>query len=291
MDIKSAFLAFSVFIVSLILSSFPFIVKNRFGLKRASGELMMASGGFMLATALLDLVPHVCNTADEKHDHHKGEHDHKHSHKEQNSSGCCSNKFYPGLFFAGVSYIFLLLIDTVIIKHSHCEKETDHFEHSHDENGHCMDVIKNTTSKLQAFLLLFSLSIHSIFEGLAVANSAGVSLWASLLIHKALESFSLGLTLFTTTFSKAFLSSMVFLYSMLTPLGMVLAEMVGKNKLVTDFFNGLALGSMFFIVFVEIVSPQLHNSHNNKKKMFFFMSGYLLCSGVQFLVSFNKSAV
>ncbi|KAM0688531.1 hypothetical protein COBT_000214, partial [Conglomerata obtusa] len=133
--------------------------------------------------------------------------------------------FNYGLFTAGLAFILLITIDSLVLNHSHCDNKhaiDDHTQHSHDSFGTCnTKVLKYTTSMTQAIILILALSIHSFFEGLAFSKqNAARTFEIGILIHKVLESFTLGVTMASSKFD--FKSNLILsaAYSILTPLGM-----------------------------------------------------------------------
>ncbi|RVD93363.1 divalent heavy-metal cation transporter [Tubulinosema ratisbonensis] len=275
-------MALTFFVVSLTLSMVPFLFNKVRKVKKFFPNLIIFSAGMMLSVALNDLIPHLAV----EHDHsgksgHSHNHSHEHGHK---CSGGHEHKFNRGLFLAGLVFVVLLAVDTLMLKHKHCESEKledhkknthgDHKDHKHDETDCCTDAIKYSTSKIQAFIFVLMISIHSFLEGLGIQSMKTI---IALLVHKVIESISIGITIFTANFDFTFALLLNTTYSLLTPLGLLFKNLPILNK-AEWFLNGCALGSMFFIVFVEMIPPHFHGKGSPIRKIVFLGTGYTISS-------------
>lgn len=150
-----------------------------------------------------------------------------------------------------------------------------------DIRGCCSEGLKYKTSIKQALIFIFIFSIHSIFEGFAftpsqMSGSIGMAL--GLVVHKVLESITVGVALFSSKFDRKISVGLLLFYSLLTPLGIVLAGGISHvfgNSLVKSVFSGLSFGSLSFIVLVEMLPPIVH-SLTNPIKIFYLFFGYLV---------------
>jgi len=156
----------------------------------------------------------------------------------------------------------------------------DHSTHNHSANDHsthklhrtaekelkscCSDGLKYKTTPRQALVFIFVFSIHSIFEGLAFTGNEGSAshiMFAGLVVHKLIESVSVGVSLFLSPFPRRICVGLLLFYSTLTPLGMILsmgAFSLSKTWLIREVCMGLAFGSLCFIVLVEMLPPIFH---------------------------------
>lgn len=176
--------------------------------------------------------------------------------------------------------------------HSHgsCETHVDLEEKKHSSavesieqeeiKGCCTEGLKYKTTVKQALIFIFIFSIHSIFEGFAFTpqKTGGFTLFIGLLVHKILESITVGIALFSSQFTKPVSVSLLFLYSALTPLGMISAYYISgvfDSWVLKEIFTGMAFGSLSFIVLVEMLPPIVH-SLTNPMKIFYLLSGYII---------------
>ncbi|KAI5179691.1 solute carrier family 39 (zinc transporter), member 1/2/3 [Nematocida sp. AWRm80] len=217
---------------------------------------------------------------------------------------------HSGLFIAGLTFILLVIIDQKIIKHSHCDKDenkTHNESHTHssikiDTNKHthserhakhthsndsismcCTEGLRYKTTTKQALVFIFVFSIHSIFEGLVFSpTSQNNVLFIGLLVHKILESISMGMALFSSSFSKLSCSILLMFYSILTPLGIVTASKISSTLnawYIKELFLGLSFGSLSFIVLVEMLPPIFH-SLKDISKILYLLLGYIIGSSL-----------
>ncbi|KAH9385798.1 solute carrier family 39 (zinc transporter), member 1/2/3 [Nematocida major] len=174
--------------------------------------------------------------------------------------------------------------------HSHSHGHSHDHSHSHghrelpnnDEEikGCCTEGLKYKTTIKQALIFIFIFSIHSIFEGFAFTpqQTSSISLFLGLLVHKVLESITVGIALFSSKFKKRATTGLLFVYSMLTPLGMIMAYYISdifNSWLIKDIFTGIAFGSLSFIVLVEMLPPIVH-SLTNPMKVLYLLAGYVV---------------
>ncbi|KAI5171049.1 solute carrier family 39 (zinc transporter), member 1/2/3 [Nematocida sp. LUAm3] len=263
---------------------------------------------------------HQKATETHSHDHHSHEctstHEHTHMH-----GGANSNAISFGLAVAGVSLIVLILLDQKVIKHKHCDKaeevelqggapsvrieetvhlsesaSSSHHGHSHSEKKSkddmhlcCTEGLKYKTTAKQALVFILVFSIHSIFEGMAFRPDVKRDnvLFIGLIIHKILESITVGVSLFSSSFSFKVCSGLLLFYSSLTPLGMILSMSISSavsSPFVQTGFMGLAFGSLCFIVLIEMLPPLVH-SLGSIWTVLYLISGYLIGAG---LIAFYK---
>ncbi|KAI5190951.1 solute carrier family 39 (zinc transporter), member 1/2/3 [Nematocida minor] len=182
--------------------------------------------------------------------------------------------------------------------HSHAHSHESHTGHSHNHvmetvsksekseaadksleiKGCCSEGLKYKTTVKQALIFIFIFSIHSIFEGFAFTpkQTNSLTMFLGLVVHKILESITVGIALFSSQFKKRISVGLLLFYSLLTPLGMILAYYISgvfDNKLLKDIFSGLSFGSLSFIVLVEMLPPIVH-SLTNPIKIFYLFFGY-----------------
>lgn len=295
-----------VFIISFTTCLFPRVLTSIKQIKKLYPYILAVSSGFMLAVLLLEFIPHllennhnICNEHQinklkcaEKHgndfckEHNLNKSKCIDKHTNEEKKGCHSHTFNNGFFAAGLTFILLIAIDTLILHHSHCDTKeiADHSKHEHDSFGACnTDALKYSTSMVQALILVLALSIHSFFEGLIFSPKGSKSIELSILVHKVLESFTLGVTIATSKFGLARSILLCLFYSVLTPAGMLVGNTEFVSGTVQNIFNGTALGSTLFIVCIEMIPPILHDNSSkreNVRKILCLAGGFMFTSGI-----------
>lgn len=204
-----------------------------------------------------------------------------------------------GFLIVGFTLILLLGIDSMILHHSHCDNEkivqmndglnhgAHEHSHSHDQIGTCnTSAIKDIRSKIQAFIFIVALSLHSLFEGLAMTGEKKIGVFElGIIVLKMLESFALGFTIHLAQFSFNYKIVFITIYSMLTPLGMAVAHFAPYKKKASVVCNRLALGSIIFIVCVEMIPPNFHSNSKDPYKIICLSTGYVLTAAIIYFVN------
>eukprot|EP00475_Leptophrys_vorax_P000723 TRINITY_DN10401_c0_g1_i1.p1 TRINITY_DN10401_c0_g1~~TRINITY_DN10401_c0_g1_i1.p1 ORF type:complete len:392 (+),score=96.23 TRINITY_DN10401_c0_g1_i1:128-1303(+) len=139
-------------------------------------------------------------------------------------------------------------------------------EHFADGNNHDMHIKRLGT----AYIFLVALSVHSIFDGLAVGaenSSQGFfGLMIAVVIHKLLDGFALGVPIYYARFSKLQTFLALSFCAAMTPMG------IGIGWIATAFVNGasgvltrgiflsMSLGSFIYIGLIELLPAGLESS-------------------------------
>ncbi|CAL8354437.1 unnamed protein product [Arctogadus glacialis] len=279
--------ALGVLLLSSLLFGFlPFCVVRRAGglglhperQRRWLGLLSCFAGGVLLATCLLDLLPdylegmtQACNTAGLK------------------------SKFPLPEFIMAMGFFLVLVLEQIVLafkdpgpapasedrrslladanikarasidrSHSHCHQG----EEGGEGGGHSQADV-TSRSALRAFLLVFSLSLHSVFEGLAVGllgDGARVAeeVCAALLLHKSVVSFSLSLKLVRARLRRPVVAGGVLLFAATSPLGVGLGLLLAtettrasppQHLMARSTLEGVAAGTFLYVTFLEILPP------------------------------------
>ncbi|XP_038597301.1 zinc transporter ZIP2 isoform X1 [Tachyglossus aculeatus] len=120
---------------------------------------------------------------------------------------------------------------------------------------------------LRALVLLLSLSLHSLFEGLAVGLQPTVlttlQLCLAVLAHKGLVVFGVALQLVREGTGPRWALLCVLLLALMTPLGLALGLAVaggplGRTRMLTQaVLEGVAAGTFLYVTFLEVLPQAL----------------------------------
>ncbi|EPQ08541.1 Zinc transporter ZIP1 [Myotis brandtii] len=147
-------------------------------------------------------------------------------------------------------------------------------------------------SALRACVLVFSLALHSVFEGLAVGlqrdQARTMELCLALLLHKGILAVSLSLRLLQSHLRAKVVAGCGILFSCMTPLGIglgaALAESAGPlHQLAQSVLEGMATGTFFYITFLEILPQELATADQRILKVILLLSGFALLTGPLFM--------
>lgn len=147
-------------------------------------------------------------------------------------------------------------------------------------------------SALRACVLVFSLALHSVFEGLAVGlqrdRARAMELCLALLLHKGILAVSLSLRLLQSRLRAQVVAGCGVLFSCMTPLGIglgaALAESAGPlHQLAQSVLEGMAAGTFLYITFLEILPQELATSEQRILKVILLLAGFALLTGLLFI--------
>uniref|UniRef100_A0A0N4Z9X7 Zinc/iron permease n=1 Tax=Parastrongyloides trichosuri TaxID=131310 RepID=A0A0N4Z9X7_PARTI len=165
----------------------------------------------------------------------------------------------------------------------------DEISNDHEEQDNAVgNVLKSIT-----FTLI--ISVHSVLEGFALGvqnkKISMYTLFASLVLHKGVEAFSVGLQVAKTNIKrKRFVIFSIMIYSLTTPLGALLGIILRSanfNIVIKDglifVFESLAAGTFLYVTFFEILAHEKANKFNTLKQLLAIFIGFLMISVVQIL--------
>ena len=139
------------------------------------------------------------------------------------------------------------------------------------------------------FVLMIALSVHSIFEGLALglATTEGgvVNMVIAICIHKSAASLSLGISL-VKTFPNDFKLCrwLVFTFSCATPFGVGIGMLVANaGDIYSVIFSSIAAGSFVYIGCNEVVVEEFSAEGGRWWKLLAFLIGAAIITSLWFL--------
>ncbi|CAF0880558.1 unnamed protein product [Adineta steineri] len=149
-------------------------------------------------------------------------------------------------------------------------------EHRFDIKEYKEDITikKNRVLITRNSILILSLIIHSVFEGIALGSTneykSVIELFFAIIIHKSIIAFSVGLKLMNIT-NKRLVYLACFLLSIATPVGVLLLismqELLPDNraaKLTHDILRAFACGTFFYITFFDVLPHELNISSHHR---------------------------
>lgn len=176
---------------------------------------------------------------------------------------------------------------------SDTEQESMEDPYSNESHETVKEDFEHNHSTLRSILLLIALSLHSVFEGLAVGlqrkTAQVVGVFAGLFLHKMILSFSLGMSLVQSKLSyKSMLKSIV-LFSLSSPFGIGLGLLIIDlwdsriSVLIQGLLQGIACGTFLYVTFFEILPHELNSSAIRLVKVVFLILGFSTVTAVVFM--------
>ncbi|KAJ1080970.1 hypothetical protein NDU88_001158 [Pleurodeles waltl] len=255
------------------------------------------AGGVFLATCLLDLVPDYLSSINNALD-----------------ALNVTLEFPLQEFIIAMGFFLILVMEQIVLAYkdqSGSMEETRALLGSSVENNvqapHWLDVPApesrrhsevhvhidlNSHSALRSFILVFSLSLHSVFEGLAVGlqedSSKVLEICVALLLHKSIIAFSVTLKLVQSRLRHRVVLFCLILFAIMSPLGIgigvSLSESGGTvNQLTRSVMKGIATGTFIYITFLEILPHELNSNKERIPKLIVLLLGFSVVAGVLFI--------
>jgi solute carrier family 39 (zinc transporter), member 1/2/3 len=169
---------------------------------------------------------------------------------------------YPfGLLLASCAFLGILLLENVVVREDAEDERVDV-----GSTAVAVEVDDKRDAGLRARLLVILLSVHSFIAGMAIGAETTVAATVAILIaiiaHKGPEGYALGLSLYEAGKERSELIRTVLLYSIMTPIGIVvgtlLAEVLtGEAQILAEaIFDGLAGGTFLYIATLGILKEE-----------------------------------
>ena len=128
------------------------------------------------------------------------------------------------------------------------------------------------------FVLMIALSVHAIFEGLALGLMTEIkpfiNLMVSIFVHKFAEAMSISIAMQKSGFEFKKLFWFMFLFSFATPLGCSIGlALSDASPLVGIIFTSLAGGSFIYVSCSELIVEEFSLPGNRWWKLLAFLMG------------------
>lgn len=134
--------------------------------------------------------------------------------------------------------------------------------HTHSHLGSSATVV----SSLRGLLIVLALSIHELFEGLAIGLEKTTGdvwyMFGAVSAHKLVIAFCIGIELWVQKTKMSLAILYVLIFAIVSPLGIGIGMILSKNDdtdtvdLVSVILQGLASGTLLYIIFFEILTKQ-----------------------------------
>ncbi|GMR52406.1 hypothetical protein PMAYCL1PPCAC_22601, partial [Pristionchus mayeri] len=153
------------------------------------------------------------------------------------------------------------------------------------------------SSFLKSLTFTIAMSFHSILEGFALGvqgtTSRILTLFFSLLLHKSIEAFSVGLQVAkgNTSRMKAVIGT-ILIYALMTPIGSMLGAALQSSSIdpmhklgAVLLFESLAAGTFIYVTFLEVLAREKENEINSLHQLISIVIGFSLIALLQFLTT------
>lgn len=161
--------------------------------------------------------------------------------------------------------------------------------HSHAGHGHShLDAFQATTG-LRCAILMLALSVHSLFEGMAVGLQTDyaklVNLYIGVLVHECLVALAIGTSLAKTGMQMCTVVKLGVVFSLMIPVGMAVGLAMGQidtvgGVMTSAIIQALAAGTFVYVIFLEILPGEINNHADSMYKLIFLFLGFILIAAL-----------
>ncbi|KAK2853768.1 hypothetical protein Q5P01_006429 [Channa striata] len=250
------------------------------------------AGGVFLAACLLDIIPDYLSDINAELDARK-----------------VATSFPLPEFIMAAGFFIVLILEKIVLN---CREMggtqdertrlihdgTNGHSHGHEthpdmeDSGHHVHVDFQAHSPFRSFMLFLSLSLHSVFEGLAIGlqntNSKVLEICIAILVHKSIIVFSLSVKLVQSAVRPLWVAAYIGVFAMMSPLGIaigisVMEAQLEAGVLIQSILEGLAAGTFIYITFLEILPHELNSPGKQLLKVLFILLGFSVMAALTFL--------
>ncbi|KAH8285585.1 hypothetical protein KR054_011298, partial [Drosophila jambulina] len=189
--------------------------------------------------------------------------------------------------------VLLKAKDTVKVEVTVVESQaaSDHHEHGHGPgHGHShLPVPSGEGSSARGLGIILALSLHELFEGMAIGLENTVStvwfMFGAVAAHKLVLAFCVGMELLVARTRRSLAIVYLVTFSIVTPIGIGVGlgisqqVVAGQPSLPSGVLQGIACGTLLYVVFFEILTE----SHAGWRALISALAGFSLMFGLQIL--------
>ena len=167
--------------------------------------------------------------------------------------------------------------------------------HSHTHN------LSENLSTLRSILIVLALSLHGIFEGLAVGlENNEKNIWLMLVAvttHKIFIAFSIGMELLEVGVKIKMYFAYMIIFSLASPLGGFIAMVImitienetPEGQLVITILQGLSAGTILYVTFCEVLERERSKTAGRIYKFFALIAGFITMGLLEFFGGHNHN--
>lgn len=139
----------------------------------------------------------------------------------------------------------------------------------------------NPTSSITPYILLVALSVHGIFEGIALGVMNTVKecsiLFSAIILHKWAAAFALGISFYKSGTEKDLFIKMILLFTSFGPLGIIIGMIFSDaGNLIKGIMLSISAGTFIYVAASEVIVEEFSLSKKTNIKFLWFLFGGLL---------------
>lgn len=195
--------------------------------------------------------------------------------------------------------------------HSDADDSDRGHGHSHQAHGHShgplpanLDQSKSVTAAIRGFLLVFALSFHSVFEGMAIGLQPSLKdvwfLFAAVTVHELAIMFCIGLEMLASHLRTVVYVAYMVTLGLITPIGVAIGIIITEyvsdpspgHTLAIAVLQGIAAGTLLYVTFLEVLERERAKEQvDGLIKFAAFFLGFVLLSLLEALGKTTQHAL
>lgn len=289
-----------LFVLTLLAGLLPLKIRPSAGQGNARQRFLSLcncfAGGVFLGTCLLDMLPMI-----------------RDKYQQAFNLAGIHTVFPVGEFTTGIGFFLVLTVEQIV--HTFHDSSFLHGSHgNHSPNELLLGGVPRSAedglyssssssfrpqtrkktkageSNFRVYILILALSMHSIFEGLALGLIEDVDrlvqIAAAIVIHKSIIAFSLSVNLVQHEMETNTVVKSVLLFSVMSPIGIGIGMAVLQNtneqssSFASGILQGIANGTFLYVTFFEIFQRELAERGSRLLKVLSMIVGYSIVTGL-----------
>ena len=139
----------------------------------------------------------------------------------------------------------------------------------------------NPTSNITPYILLIALSLHGLFEGIALGVMKTIRdllfLLIAILAHKWAESLALGISFFKSGTERNIFIKMIVIFSLFSPSGIIIGILFSSaGYLIEGILLSVSGGTFLYVSASEVIVEEFAITKYKYKKFAFYLLGGIL---------------
>ena len=180
------------------------------------------------------------------------------------------------------------IIERTIKKDEHLKHNNDNIKlkivDSNEINNKNENITQHTfnpTSNMTPYILLIALSLHGLFEGIALGVMKTIRdllfLLVAILAHKWAESLALGISFFKSGTERNIFIKMIVIFSLFSPSGIIIGILFSSaGYLIEGILLSVSGGTFLYVSASEVIVEEFAITKYKYKKYAFYLLGGIL---------------
>ena len=161
-------------------------------------------------------------------------------------------------------------------------------ENNHQDNEENNEHVFNPTSLITPYILLIALSVHGIFEGIALGVMNTIKecsiLFSAIILHKWAAAFALGISFYKSGTDTDLFIKMIIIFTSFGPLGIIIGMIFSDaGNLMKGIMLSISGGTFIYVAASEVIVEEFSLSKKTNIKFMWFLIGGLLTFVLTFI--------